>query len=648
MVPPNSKGPRPNRIRVDMPANLEDIFEKLAIEERLDDGPESIEAVKELLELALKERVDEIWDDGLQPRSFDILVRIFTDVQSDKTFRCLILDCLVPIEVISDKSTDQMIFWVICNCHEFPIECAEVLRWLTPMVRFNMVNPESIDRRYNELLKRLQYPLVKGLSEILRLAAKPVFMTKSNINLLEKFCEDQLDDVHIKKILGEYAKHVPHLVDRKYHFVDSQVWGNGKSTDFDKVVLAMSIRARVESSRQVPTHHILCRDLPSIEYQKRRKDENLKKIGEVKSMIELGRALERLQMPTNELALLQKEEGIMMIIVNGPSHNFLTSLAKALLCEPPTKTIIAAISGLLDLLSYGLPPVTPFLSNFLICWDGTHNEEYVYSLLPKLYFHDFKELKRDILDHLMRVFVSSSVETKVKILDSLLLLITHMIAVDRRRGNVAVCQTIPSPKWIIESDVTIASVIEYVIEMWKQGLILDGPKCTLLILKSILFYQKLNTLILQCGLPLFFVIHQSLSCSALIAKNHVVLNELCLLILQYKQSLIPLFEQKGWLGEYELEVESVLALSDSTFKYLWECVGGERPENFHMTQDEFTPNDSIGLEHLGLYPFLSGIAKEIRRNPREMTKNELMSVLESFISGVAEFIKYEEHDQLRH
>uniref|UniRef100_A0A0A9XT82 Centromere protein I n=1 Tax=Lygus hesperus TaxID=30085 RepID=A0A0A9XT82_LYGHE len=631
-----------------MPATFEDVFGSLGIEERLDDDLKFVEAVKDHLDQAFRKRVDEIWEEGLEPRSFDVLVRIFTDgAELDKMFRCLILDCLVPTEMISDNSAEEMIFWVICNCIEYPDECAEVLRWLSPMVRFNMVNDYILDQKYNALLKRLLYPqLVKGLSEILCLAAKPVFMTKSNIDLLEKLCEDQYNDVYIRTILGEYAKYVPHLVDRKFHFVKPQVWDSGKIPDFDLVIQNMARRAGVESIKQFPTPHILCRGLPSIEYQVRRKDENLKKIGEVKSMVELGRALERLQLPTNELALLQKEEGVMMIIVDGPSHNFLASLSIAL-SKSPTKTLIAAVSGLQDLLSYGLPPVTPFLSDFLLCWDGRHNEEYVYSLLPKLYFRNFKELKEGIFDHLLRVFVANSAETKMKILDSLLLLITHMIAVDRRRGNVDVCPTITSPKWISESDATIASVIEYVIEMWKQGIILEGPSCTLLVLKSILFYQKLNQLIIQCGLPIFFVIHQSLSCTALLAKNHVILNELCLLILQYKQHLIPLFEQQGLLGEYELEVESVMALADSTYKYLWERVGGERPENFHTTQDEFTPSDSIGLEHLGLYPIVAGIAKELHRNPRQMNKNELMSVLESFISGVAEFIKYEEHDQLR-
>uniref|UniRef100_A0A146L766 Centromere protein I n=1 Tax=Lygus hesperus TaxID=30085 RepID=A0A146L766_LYGHE len=553
-----------------MPATFEDIFGSLGIEERLDDDLKFVEAVKDHLDQAFRKRVDEIWEEGLEPRSFDVLVRIFTDgAELDKMFRCLILDCLVPTEMISDNSAEEMIFWVICNCIEYPDECAEVLRWLSPMVRFNMVNDYILDQKYNALLKRLLYPqLVKGLSEILCLAAKPVFMTKSNIDLLEKLCEDQYNDVYIRTILGEYAKYVPHLVDRKFHFVKPQVWDSGKIPDFDLVIQNMARRAGVESIKQFPTPHILCRGLPSIEYQVRRKDENLKKIGEVKSMVELGRALERLQLPTNELALLQKEEGVMMIIVDGPSHNFLASLSIAL-SKSPTKTLIAAVSGLQDLLSYGLPPVTPFLSDFLLCWDGRHNEEYVYSLLPKLYFRNFK------------------------------------------------------------------------------GIILEGPSCTLLVLKSILFYQKLNQLIIQCGLPIFFVIHQSLSCTALLAKNHVILNELCLLILQYKQHLIPLFEQQGLLGEYELEVESVMALADSTYKYLWERVGGERPENFHTTQDEFTPSDSIGLEHLGLYPIVAGIAKELHRNPRQMNKNELMSVLESFISGVAEFIKYEEHDQLR-
>lgn len=107
------------------------------------------------------------------------------------------------------------------------------------------------------------------------------------------------------------------------------------------------------------------------------------------SMEELGKHLTNLQLPENQLSLLQSLEGIMYLVTEGPSQEFLHSLEVAL-TRTPSESLVAVVGSIQNLLTYGFPCVFDFLAEFLTSWDGEQDESYLRSLLPYLRFEKFE------------------------------------------------------------------------------------------------------------------------------------------------------------------------------------------------------------------------------------------------------------------
>ncbi|KAK9509346.1 hypothetical protein O3M35_006684 [Rhynocoris fuscipes] len=589
----------------------------------------------EILSKELSGIINDIWKNGLTEDDFCKLINIFIQNDDlDLVQRKLILECLVPQFVIKEKIVNDLILWYFSKYIEDPESCAHLMSWVAALTECKLMERCTLEKFYGQLATTFQSEcLINALSRVLKMITNKNTVNNSTAFLIQKFykCYHYHHSVDFKLLLWEV---------NKYHALDKEITLNSqpneriKRSDFEKTIMKRARMLGIEiQTDDVKDENLIVGTLPKPEYAEDCAPP-YKELTKIANASELGLYTRKLwiEFPENPVSLLNSRIGMIYLELFGPSEEFLVGL-KALITSKPSLLVVKKLSELQNRLRHGLPIVTHYLARFLVTWDGLNEVQLVYDLVKWVHFDDFNDLSSRILVPLSRIYICSNTESKVGILNALSSLLINMVTVHMKRFQEQSKFNYIGrrPKWLDHPLDTFNKFCTMMKSLIMIGLVLDGLDSSSIILEAVKFYNIIITLQLKYKLICFITPLPPVMHATLTSLNHVVISEVCSLIVRYKNEVIPFIDSIGRAQDFSADIEFINETAYHLYNYLWHGYTSGSPESIGRSSEKVR-------KHPGVFPLVEFLSRKLKINPKKLKKSDLLLMLSTYADGLGEFI----------
>lgn len=559
-----------------------------------------------------------IWKHGLYEDDFDLCVKIFLETeQLSAEVRKLLFHCLIPNTKVPDGAVIALLAWFFSNYYKCIEESKSFLNWLAVMLGNNLIDGQVVENITNQFLMCFSYTeLVGPICNILKYVINPGNVSERSIFIAKYFYESPL------KFNGK-AK-IGCLL-RMFHACSPSLLPNpprGKATlqdnvdNFHKAVSKIAFRNRFIDA--IPLQKKSAVSRKAIIQSTYTDSEVFVSLADIKDMTHLGLMIKKKKIPP-----LQS----IASLVGCKAGQIYLSCINIVGGDLPSEdecTITPVLGKLLEncqRIRNGLPVVPKILSGYLICWDGEENEEIIYNILSWIHFESFEELYTNVLCHLINLFFTGTLKDQINILDCL--------------NRLIACKVTKVPK---EASIKLISLVCRLI---KVAVAADGSLSSILLLSCLRFYQCLSRLEERYMLGTWTIPPPFLVFGAFFSRNHVLISEMCELIVRHNCVMLPFFTSLGLIQEFHNEQEIVETYLRDLYLFLWK---GQASRTELMTSEEddilwFSSKEMnsvfVARTHYGIEPLLSYLIFNLNiESSGRYNEKSLLKLLEQYAPGV--------------
>lgn len=603
---------------------------------------------------------------GLTEEEVELLINVLCKCQLRVQSVRALMKCLIPQSALSRKVIDNLMIWLLSkNCCDSKIT-AVILEWFVGLLENDLMNIDAVDSYYPHFFSMLAYGhylLAPYLFKLIYKLTKPEDVTCQYVRVLSTLSKNRK---YATALLWLFKMYKPHLIHEDIRSVDLDNMLSKIPCQFQPGLHYSQINKQLSHSlsicrffndrdRQQNQCHA-SKLIPTTTYHFGESE----RIHE-RSLQEMSKKV-KFKIPDRIMALLANDAGYHIITMsNIEEQNRFSILLFSTLKEvfkrneiritiEEQSTFLEQILKLEDYMQQGIPVVTNFLINYLNFWDGSYHYYYILQLIKWVTFSSFTDLYQ-ILRPLHMLFVSHDTDMKCEIISALMGLIRNMTTVDLYRASHE--WVFPflkvQPLWLNDPLPTLQNVIRFVENLIQLGLCID-PDSNCLLHQAVSFYEMMSHLEENCDLPLWTILPPGVVYRSFFRVSPVTLNQICRLLLRYKNVTIPLLKSSG---QYENFVDKVETVNSYCYDLINCMCLGQVIENrkegviFNTMPKEIIQrltqvvnvNKVFNIQHHIAFSMYNFLHHRVRDNTIPKTIEECFLSVERYTTGVADLIK---------